>query len=401
MWFILKMSLRNVLRNPGRTLITSAAVVVGVMLMIFGWGLVDGLDENIIRASSQVVSGDLLMRPEGYPEDGMSYPLDKVRQPPDLSALADIGPVAERVEFQGRLVHGSDATRILGIGYDPEQDPKVFPRENWKIDGHWPTPGKSEVVLGRRLAGVLRLKIGDDVFIEARTADGAMNALTWSVVGLLDTDNVMMDLSALWLAMPDAEQLLQLQGRRSHIAVKVEHGSPESAKARLNLAGWGIKTVREEVADILELNDFRRRALGMLVVVIMAIAATGIANSVLMAAFERVREIGALRALGMRKSGVAAMFAIEGLTMGLAAGLLGAAIGCFLVLHWEKNGIVLGDNLVDSVSTMGISTQIFTKFSWVATFSALGFALFVAQVASLYPMWFATSLNPADAVRSE
>ncbi|HNC94883.1 MAG TPA: hypothetical protein PKW90_02100, partial [Myxococcota bacterium] len=85
MWFLLRLSFRNVLRNPGRTAITSVAVVAGVALMILGWGLVDGVDENVLRASSQTMTGDVLLRPVDYPTDGTSFPLDKAKAIPTIS----------------------------------------------------------------------------------------------------------------------------------------------------------------------------------------------------------------------------------------------------------------------------------------------------------------------------
>lgn len=152
---------------------------------------------------------------------------------------------------------------------------------------------------------------------------------------------------------------------------------------------------------MLELNQVRRKAISILVLVIMAIAATGITNSVLMAAFERVREIGALRALGMSRAGIATMFALEGLTMGVAAALVGATLGMGMVLHWEKDGILLGEGLMNAAGEMGASAHIYTHFSLSPVVGSVLFAIVVAQLAALYPMYFATRLNPADAVRAE
>ncbi len=399
MFFLLRLSFRNVMRNPGRTMITSVAVVAGVALMILGWGLVDGVDENVLRASSRTVTGDVILRPVDFPTDGSSYPLDKATAPPPISAtLAEVAP---RVFFQGRLVAGADSTRVTGIAYDPDLDPKVFPREFWRMEGGWPAAGALEAVVGSRLARVLGVHTGDSVILEARTQAGAMNALTYRVSGLVTTDNSWVDGTAVWLPMPLAEELLVLGGLRTHLALKLKRGTAEEALAALNTPGWTAHTVREECADILELNNFRRRAIVFLVFVIMAIAATGITNSVLMGAFERVREIGALRALGMDRVGIASLFLFEGLIMGLIAALIGAALGAGLVLRWQTNGFVLSDDMMENAGQMAVGSEIYTRFSWDMTVGSVLFALLIAQLASIYPMIFATRLNPADAVRAE
>ena len=404
--FLLKMSFRNVLRNPARTGITTLAVIAGVAMMIFGWGLIDGLDENVLRASATSTTGEVLLRPDGYPVDGRTLPLDQAVLPPDtqalIAALPEVRAVAPRAEFFGRLIAGRDASRVMGIAYDPVLDPVVFPRENWHIEGRWPQGDAAELVVGSRLLKLLSLKLGDSVFLEARTVDGAHNALTYTIIGSLTTDNSQIDALSVWLAMPSAEQLLLLNGRRTHIALLTD-AEPAATAAALpaKIPGWAPRTVTEECQDLLELNDFRRRAMSFMVVIIMAIAATGITNSVLMAAFERVKEIGALRALGMTRWGVAAMFLLEGLALGLLAGGIGALIGGSAVLYWQEDGILLGEEVMSGAADMAVSAKLYTRFSWTATLGSVAFAVLISEIAVLYPTWFASQLNPADAVRAD
>jgi ABC-type lipoprotein release transport system permease subunit len=210
-----------------------------------------------------------------------------------------------------------------------------------------------------------------------------------------------MDGSAVWLTMQDAESLLFLEGKRTHIAILSRN--PEGLKQDLEpyLKGWVATTVREECAELLEINEFRRRALLFMVFIIMAIAATGILNSVLMAAFERIREIGALRALGMTQGGVATMFLLEGTFLGTLAGVVGAILGILLVIHWENNGFTISDAQMQTAGELSIGSMIFTKFSWSGPIRSVIFALIISLLAVIYPIWFATRLNPADAVRSE
>lgn len=405
MSFLLKMSFRNILRNPARTAITSLAVIAGVAMMILGWGFIDGMDENALRSSAWSMTGEVLLRPDGYPTDGRTLPLDEAEIPPDPAALQAAHPgtaAAPRVQFFGRLVAGRDATRVVGVAYDPALDPVVFPREHWRLEGRWPAEGAAELVVGARLLSQLDLKAGDTVFLESRTVDGAHNALTYTIVGAVTTDNSWADGIAVWLTMASADQLLLLQGRRTHIALTVP-GAPEDAAAAIAPAvpGWSARTVAQECVDLLELNAFRRRAMSFMVLIIMTIAATGITNSVLMAAFERVKEIGALRALGMTRRSVAAMFLLEGLALGLLAGGLGALIGSSAVLYWQQDGIVLGDEVMSGAGEMAVSARLYTRFSWAATLGSLAFAVIIAELAVLYPTWFASQLNPADAVRAE
>ena len=152
---------------------------------------------------------------------------------------------------------------------------------------------------------------------------------------------------------------------------------------------------------MLALNTIRRRALIVLVFVIMAIAGTGIANTVVMAAYERIREVGTVMALGMPKREIRALFLLEGAVMGLTAGLLGAILGGAAVLYFQESGITLGESAISASGSMPISAYIYTHFRWAPVFGSLFFGVGIAVAASLQPANYAANLVPADAVRAE
>lgn len=399
--FLASLALRNLSRNLRRTVITGLAVVFGVALQILGWGLVDGLDENIIRAAAWTTSGDILLRPEGYPSDNLSFPLDQAKPiPPGLAASVK-GEIAPRTLFSARLVKGAEDSRVVGVAYDDVQDPKVFPRSHWNITGKMPAVGATEIGVGEALARLLKISVGDGVVVAVRTPEGAMNALTYTVSAIVRTDNSQLDNVGVWIEQHAADDLVRLEGRVTHIAVKVAQGEPEDNKAGIDAPGWTVHTVREEVGDILALNSIRRAAIMILVFVIMLIAGLGIANTVIMAAYERVREIGTLLALGMPKRDVGNMFLFEGAVLGICAGLVGALLGSALVLHWQESGIVLGGDLMRTMKDMPMSAYIYTRFRWLPVCFALVYSAVVAVLASIAPARFASNLNPADAVRAD
>ncbi len=405
MTLLLSLAIRNLTRNVRRTLITSVAVIFGVAVSIIGWGLVEGLDENALRAARTTATADVLLRPDGYPDDGMDLPLDKsVAVAPELAARLDAaGAWTSRVAFTGRIVKGMDATRVVGWAYDPARESQVFPRDRWRIDGAWPEPGSPTpgIVAGSGFARLMSLKAGDEVVLQARTRDGAQNALAFTVTGVVTSDNAALDNTAIWVPMDAASTLLALDGQRTHLAVSLSRTSPEAAAASLGGLGWYPRTTREEVADLLAVNDIRRRALGLLVFIVMAIGGTGIANTVIMSVYERVREIGTLLALGLKKREVRALFLLEGALMGTVSGVVGAMLGALVVLHYEREGIDFGARLAEQAGSAAVSTLLFTKLDPAALVASLIFGVGVSVLASLWPAFHAASLHPADAVRAD
>ncbi len=138
----------------------------------------------------------------------------------------------------------------------------------------------------------------------------------------------------------------------------------------------------------------------------MAIAATGIANTVLMAAHERVREIGTLRAMGLNRRGVVGLFVFEGLVMGGLGGLLGALVGGGYNHKLSVDGIDLS-SIIEGAGSGGIydsipmSTMLYTEFSAAVTIGAALVGLLVAVLSSVYPALIASRLPPAEAVRAD
>jgi ABC-type lipoprotein release transport system permease subunit len=168
-------------------------------------------------------------------------------------------------------------------------------------------------------------------------------------------------------------------------------------------ASANVVTGAAEAAPIVKVNELRQKMLNLVAFAMFAMAATGIANTVLMAAYERTREIGTLRALGLDRSGVVGMFALEGIGMGIIGALLGGAAGGYLTRRWAESGIDLTAMLENrkGLENMPLSATLYVQFSIPTILAAMAAGVLVALLASLYPAWIASRLQPADAVRAE
>ena len=396
MIFLVRLAFRNVLRHPRRSLLSAAPVVAGVAVSILGMGFVGGLDENVIRAQINTASGHVLLRGPGVSEDGLSHEIDGLEPLPEslVKRLEGLNWTS-RVEFDLRIVGGVDAIRAVGVGYDPDREGRVFSRDTQQLEGAWPT--ERGVVVGSGLAAVMDLDVGDSVMLQARTSQGAQNAMSVEVVGLVSTQNLAVDNSRVFLPMPLAQEFVRVPGP-SHVAIRLDRRSEAAATAKRLDTPWKATTFRDEAADILSINRVRRKAISLLVLVVMGIAATGIANTVIMAVYERVREVGTLLAMGMPPRSVRALFLLEGAFMGAAAATSGAVLGAWGNHHLSTVGISL-EGLPDAGAQLGMSATLYTAFSWWIVLGAAVFGIGVAVLSSLWPAGHAASLAPALAVR--
>jgi putative ABC transport system permease protein len=405
--FFVQLALKNLTRNLRRTALSMVAVIAGVWVLILGKGFIGGMDENIIRGQIDSLSGHVLLRPAAYPSSALIHPLDGLFSlGPDQRSWLDANTEAwtERILFSPRAIHGPDAIRVRGIAYDPVRDPVVFPRDTWRYTAGGPQD--DGVLISASIARVLELETGEAFLLECRTPAGAINALQVKVADVYATGNPALDRFGMFVPMPLAAQLLHNDGRVSHV-VAVLPNRDDAAAFSEQLAvhgppGTETSTWHEDAKDMLAVQQIRRRALDILVVVLMGMSATSIANTILMAAYERIREIGTLRAMGMTRAGVLRMFVLEGAMMGLLGGLLGACLGGGMVAYWSAAGIDLSSMLESGgAGTIAMSSMLYLDFSEEVIVGSVLFGLVVAIAASIWPALAASRMQPADAVRAD
>jgi putative ABC transport system permease protein len=407
---LLRLAIRNVLRQWRRNLLSMVSIVAGVFVLVFSRGFVHGLKENILRAQIDSVSGHVMAVPAEYPTFGIQNPVDNLLTLDDATRTwLDEHSAAwtTRVLFVPRAIKGRDAMRIRVVGFDPTRDSAVFPRDAWRVDGALPT-APDDILLSKGVGKILGVGKGDTIVLEARTAAGAMNALEVKVSGIVTTTNPVIDRLGAFAPTPLLDALVQPQGKFSHLSLRLDDRdkAPEVAAAlRAKLPGARVSTYAEEGADMVAVQDLRQRILDILALALMAISATGIANTVLMATYERVREIGTLQALGMTRRSVVGLFVMEGLVLGVLGSALGAALGAATVYRFSVHGIDLSP-FIEKASAGGgyenvsFSTMLYMESSAAIVVVAFAFGLVVAVLASLYPAVFASRLSPADSVRA-
>lgn len=408
--FVLKLGLLNLLRNPRRSLLSLGAIIAGVAVYIMGTGFVSGMRENIVRAQIDTLSGHGMARPADYPTDGRAHPLD------DLYAL-DAGDRAwldehttgwtRRVQFSPDVISGEDSLRLRAIGYEPNRDSDVFPRKDWGVDGEIPTTADQGVLMGKGPAKLLDLHPGDFVTLRVRTTQGAINALEVPVAGVLATGSPAIDFATVLMPWTLSDQLIRHGDATSHVAFLVEDRDQvdATATAMSEQLGDGVEVItwQSETADLMMIMDLRQQVLNFLSLILLAMAATGIANTILMAAYERMREVGTLQAMGMTRARVVQLFVWEGTVLGVVGGSIGAALGGAGVYNWSTNGIDMSSLIEQAGDTYGsvpMSVMLYTDFSTSVLALGLAVGVVVAMLASVYPAIVASRMNPADAVRA-
>lgn len=403
---IIRLAARNLFRQARRNVLSMVSIVLGAMIIVVGTGLARGIDENAVRGQIDSLTGHVMTVPEDYPESAFRHPVDGAYElTPQAIAWLDDNATAwtPRLIAAPRAIAGRDSMRVKLVGVDVN-DAAVFHREQWVVHGAFPSkPG--EILVAKGPAKLLDLEVGDVLTLETRTVDGAMNAMRYTVSGTMSASNPVIDNANVYLPIAAASELLHAQGRVTHVASLVDHRDNYAPFAQAvvgQMDGVRALTWKDEIQEILDLGQTRAAMFNVMGIAMLMMAATGIANTVLMAAFERVGEIGTLRSMGLQRSGVISMFAAEGFGMGLIGGLLGAGSGGAICAYYATNGIDMNAFLKGQEESIGgypVSAMLYMDFSPTVVFVGLMMSVVVAVVASIYPAFSASTISPAEAVR--
>lgn len=348
------LALRNVTRNRRRSLLTGGVVVLGFAAFALAGGFMaqslEGLREGTIRSGMGHLQ---FAHPEAF-EGAEDATLEHGLQDADrLERVLKRNPavleVLPRIDFLGLLTDGNRSVPFLGVGLDPAPEartmdhPKVLASGRWLVDR-----GERNVVLGTGLAASLTAEVGDTVTLLATTTDGTLNAVDASVVGLVDIPIKELNDRYVATSLEHASDLLDAGGRVSRLVVVLRKG----ADARDTLAELE-PVLRSEGFDVVgrtweELATFYRQVrllylgiFGFMGIVLVTVVLLATANTMMMAATERTREIGTLRALGTRPERIQAMFLTEGLMLAVLGCAGGTVLSLVVRAMLNHSGIML------------------------------------------------------------
>lgn len=404
MWTLVRIALRNVARNRRRTLITLAALLVGVGVMVSIRGLLSGFQRGLVLGVVQGQTGAIQVHRTGYLKNVLSNPLN-LDFPVDgvlATVRAEKGVVAAtaRIAFAGLVSSGEETLFFAATAVDPAGEFAVCPlRAASLTDGSrlLPAAGDAGLVLTTDLARSMKFAAGSEVSLLAPDRDGALNGeavqLTGEMVLRLPGEKKV-GLVPLSLA----QRLLRMDGRATEVLVSVPDDDLDRVKelasrlqARLGPT-FEVNTWDEVAVFIKQTQARQNFILQLIAAVFMVLMLLGVANTMLMSVLERTREVGTMMAVGVRRSQILALFLFEALGLGALGGVVGAVAGQGVVSWMHAAGL--------EVTAPGQNAP-FTIRPYVAP-QYLGTVILIAAVGAMlfavYPAWRASRLRPVEAL---
>jgi putative ABC transport system permease protein len=396
-----KFAFRNVLRNKKRSILTATSIFFGSIVVAFAIGLVNGMVDNYVSNTVDYQTGDLKVTTKRYVRYERFMPVDETMTGADrlmlkIRQIPGVDKVYERIRFMLLLGKDEDSVPAMGIGADLNS-----PELNLKDKIYKGSLESIGLYMGYELAEKLHVKIGDRILIASfNTAEGGVGGIKMQVKGLLNFDIGVFNRQLFFIDMGNARKLLKMYGQDSEIYIYAKRGaSIKYLEHRIRLILPPDLTVRnpsEQVGGIYDLMIMVKYIYYFFVLLILMLASFVVISTIMQAVFERIREIGTLKAMGMADGEIFIDFTLEGAIIGAIGGIPGATLGYLMVIITGITGIRIDQfKLVD----MPFNFVIYPSMGPEVFFFTIAAAIIMSSAAAMLPAKTAGKLTAAEALR--
>jgi putative ABC transport system permease protein len=351
-WLVL--AHRNVLRNGRRSLLLGGTIAVGTLaLLLFAAYIaaaLEGLRESTIRGGLGHAQVSAVPPADGYAEQQLQYGLDGAQQSRIETLLAQtdgVRRVAPRLQFSGLVSNGPRTLNFEGQGVDPLRESQAYGAFQLLAQGgplRAGEDGRYQVLLGKEMARRLGVRPGQSLTLMTTTVQGSVNAMDVDVAGIVATGVPERDLYTLQMPIGTAQELLRTKKISSLSVLYHDTAGADALSAAIERALSGqVRLQRwQELAPLYpQVMALFRNQFIVFGAIIGLIVFLGVAAMTLATIYERGKEIGTLRAMGIPQAMVRRLFMLEGLLQGALGALAGGTAAWLATLAVNAAGIEL------------------------------------------------------------
>jgi putative ABC transport system permease protein len=399
-----KIAWRNVWRHKARSGVVIGSIVVGIWALAFGGGFMQSFMIGYIQQSIRhETSNGQIHHPEFSKDQDINFVIhDAEKIVSYLKQQKEVKNICERGIVNGMISSSRQATGVKIVGVNPAEEAEVTQLDSLVAAGEYFDHVLHPVLIGEKLAEKLKVKVKSKVVLTFQDAHGNITAGQFRVAGILHAASLVINESSAFVEREHLNQLLGIPDAVHEIAFTTNAGTDDKAFAD-QLAKVFPNEKAEYWGDLSPTLVFMQQWMGatlkILIVIIMTALAFGIINTMLMAVLERVRELGVLMALGMKRSRVFFMIMIETIFLSTVGGPLGLLVGYATISYLGDKGIDLS-NYSKGLEAIGYENILYPSLGAQDYLQIVAGVLITALLASIYPAWKAIQYDPVEAIHS-
>ena len=400
---------RNIWRNRARSLVIFMAIVVGLVAGVVVSAVFNGLLKTTFEESIQNrISHIQIHHPEFLQNREIRYEIpniEDVQQTLDIHSQIQV--YSTRTVVEGMVASSRMSAGVRMMGIDPEMEARTTHFDELIVEGsYFEERGRlPQVIIGESLAEKLKVNVRSRIVLTFQDARGELISASFTVTAIFKATQSHFEERTVFMRGDELRQIAGSENGITEIALLLEdfndyktvQGELAASFPELRVRHW------EEIAPDLYLQlETSAQTLIWIVFIILLGVAFGLLNTVLMSVFERIRELGMLMAIGMKKAHVFTLIMLETILLSLSGGAVGLVVSVLLVRLLNNKGIDMANfGNADSFSEFGMSTLSYPYLDTGYYIQVAVLVFILAILAAIYPALKAIRLVPAEAVRQE
>ncbi len=407
---IAKIAFRNLYRQKRRTGLTVSIIAFGVIAVLLFSSLAGSFKNMMISQITDSMLGHLQVHRTGYVESLDTMPLNLTIEEKHLEQLEKILKGTQEIEgYSLRILMGTllsnyqDTTNIKLSAIDPDAEKVVTPLLDGRItQGNFLQQG--QILLPNLVARGLNLGVASEVVVIATNVDGSVNGTSLNVSGIVET-TVGPSGKYGYIHINDARELLRMESQQvSEVAIRLKkvdmlpaitkklqnalkNITDEKGKPVFEVHSWKALTPFNNIGVMIDLMTI------FIQVILVAIVLISIMNVMLMAVYERTKEIGTIAAIGTLPSSIMGLFILEGLFLGITGTVIGNLIGALAVFAIKLAGLTISFGQSDNI-------LLAPEISLATVLGTSLIVIFITLLGAIEPAYKASQLDPVEALRS-
>ena len=406
---LIKIAFRNLYRQKRRTLLTIAIISVGVIAVLLFSALSGAFKNMMVGQITDSMLGHMQIHRKGYVSSLDNLPLDKTIDAKQMKKMEEILDRIPRVEaYSKRILMGGmlsnymETTNIKVAGINPKDESIVTPLLTSRIK-KGEMLKKGEILLPELVTKGMNLKVGQSIVLIVNNVDGSVNGQNLKIAGIVESvvgptgkyGYIHIDDAVTVLRMDKPEfseiairlnKISSLDKVTRQISLEIVEMKNKEGEPIFEVHSWKELSPFYNIAKMIDLMSL------FINILLVAIVLISILNVMIMAVYERIKEIGTLTAIGTLPGKIRTMFLMEGLFLGFFGSVAGSIIGVILIIATKFAHITIAFGRNENIL---IDPAIpFDQMALITLVSTI-----VAVLASLQPAIKASHMDPIDALR--
>ena len=417
---IFKIAIRNLLRHKRRGIITALTIAIGLGLYIYIDSMMSGMNHGALQIMVNLTESAVKISTKEYETNKRSYPLkygiknyNEIRK--YLKKELKVKGVTKRAMFLSEVSDYVESIPVMGTAIDPQTDSEVFKLKDYIIQGSYFTgKEKNEILIGDKLAKEFGVEAGGYIGLSAMNVHDAQNLDDFKIVGIFQTSAIDLDNSTIYLSYDSANEFIDLNNLTSIVFV---HGDWKkgvsyqdffkqidalNTKISSRFKHLYTEPISKAAKGFISMVKGKEKNSGVIPIIVLIIAAVGIINSVLMSVYERIREVGVMRAIGFKGREIKRMFIYEGMIIGIIGSLFAMLLVFPFNLHLVNNGLDFAGMYDDSIlAGLPMGTKLYGQWKPSTFVFVFVFGSVISYLSSILPARKAAKMEVIRALRFE